>query len=389
MKIIIVGAGIAGLTFGLACHRAGIDVTIYDKAKELRNIGGGILLWPHGVRYLKWLGLSDCLAPFQVTIHNCNIISNSGQKIFSENCSTLYSLLDGEILPVDRGMLQQTLLAQLPSSILKLGKDCVAIQENPNKASIHFAEGSSDDADLIVGADGIFSTVRTYVNASATLEYTNHCWWGGIIDRKDIPYLDPTNTYVALGIRKTCIIWPASNEKIMWYLPVKMPVTELTSDKNGLPQLKSICENWSDTVKQIISATSNGKNFHLPIHTLPPQSTWTKQRVVLIGDAAHTLGPILAQGASMAIEDAFVLLNCLKKNTHTIPEILKHYETLRRDKYESLSRLETQTAAMFIPNNHEELEIMQQQMEFLDLVTMYKEVIPLVNEEACLRAIEV
>ncbi len=385
MKIIIIGAGIAGLTFGLACQRAGMDVKIYDKAKALRNIGGGILLWPHGMRYLEWLGIADCLHPFWVSVRGCRIVGHQGQMIFGENYSTLYTLIGGEILPVDRSLFQQALLAQLTENTLALGKMCKHVHSDQHHARVLFADGTQDCADLIVGADGIFSTVRKSFNLQASLQYTNFCWWGGIIEQAHAPKLSSDEVFIAMTQSKLCIVWPTQGERFMWYLPVKMPANDFIQAGNGFAQLQSICANWNNDVQQIINAPASAKSFHLAIHALPPQASWTTQRIVLIGDAAHALGPILGQGASQAIEDAFVLFHCLQKLTGDVPSMLKRYESLRRTRYERLCELENQAAAMMINDSLEALELFQQQVQQLDLATMYQDLIPLVDEKACLQ----
>lgn len=384
MKIIIIGAGIAGLTLGIVCQRAGIEVKIYEKASYLKNIGGGILLWPHGLRYLKWLGLSSCLDETYISIKGCEITGYKGEKIFSEDYTALYDLLNGEILPIERSLLQKNLLSQFPISHLQLNKTCVAVKSNEDRAQVIFADGSMDNADLVVGADGIHSAVRKSLNPNATLHYTNHCWWGGIIENKYVPMLASNKVYLTMGIGKLCIVWPTAGERFMWYLPVKMPQSKFILPGDGIAQLKSICTNWNEIVEKIITAPQSAQSFHLAIHALPPQPYWTNNRVVLVGDAAHTLGPILGQGASLAIEDVFILANCLLNKRIPLPTFLQNYEEMRRHRYGYLATLETQTAELMIYDEVEHLEWFQQQLPHMNLVTMYQNIIPLINEKACL-----
>ncbi len=384
MKVIIIGAGIAGLTLAHACRQAGIEVKLYDKAQQLRNIGGGILLWPHGVRYLKWLGLEACLQPFSVSIEGCNIIGHDGQQIFSENYAEINALLGGSILPIDRSAFQQALLTQLPDNLLQLNKACVRVETDEHQAHVIFADGTEDSADIIIGADGIHSTVRKSLHPLVQPEYTHYCWWGGIIEQKYLPNLTPDRVFVALGVKKICMIWPASNDRFMWYLPVKMPLADFqTNDPSQ--QLHAICKDWHPHIESLINAPAVAQSFQLPIYAVAPQPSWSNNRVVLIGDAAHALGPILGQGASQAIEDVYILINCLQRTTLAeIPNILSHYELLRKNKYAHLAALENQTAMAMISEDLASLKAFEAQAAELSLAMMYKDLIPFIDENACL-----
>lgn len=379
MKIIVVGAGIAGLTMALACQRVGINVKVYEKAKKLEHIGGGVLLWPHGLRYLDWLGLSQHVKPFSLPIKQCYILNEVGEKIFSEEYAHFYSLIGGEILPIDRSLLQQALVEQLQENSLQLNKACVAIQNEQDQATVIFADGTQDSADLIIGADGIHSIVRKSFNEQASPEYTNHCWWGGIVAQKDVPALVPNEVFTAIGLGKMCIAWPTHGECFMWYLPVKMPLEKVIRNGEEWSQLQSLCAGWNPAVEQLIQAPAVGKKFYVPIYALPPQERLSHHRVVLIGDAAHALGPVLGQGASQAIEDVFVLMQCLKDRIG-ISNILKKYEAFRHGKYKRIALLEDQVAATLINDNEESLALFKQQISQLDLATIYQDLIPLVNE---------
>ena len=293
-------------------------------------------------------------------------------------------MVGGEPLPIERHLFQQALLNELSPDCLVLGKPCVAVSEDAAKARVIFADGSEDEADLIVGADGINSVVRQCIAPAIQPEYTGICWWGGVVDREYIPHFPREESYVALGQGKAFFAWPAFDDKFIWYLPVRMPANDLTPAENGLPQLQSMCADWNVDVKQILSHSIENNRFHLPVYTLPAPTQWSTQRMTLIGDAVHATGPILAQGTSLAIEDAFILASCLQKNSQSISQVLKHYESLRRDKYARIVELENQSVDMMVTDSLDTLEVLQQQMKYLDLATMYKELIPLVDEHACL-----
>lgn len=384
MKIIIIGAGIAGLTLAKACQKAGFEVKIYEKAKKLSNIGGGILIWPHGMRCLQQLGLADSLSPFKTTIQSCNIYNVLGEKIFNENCSLLSQAIGGDIFPIDRSLLQTTLVESLPKNLISLNKNCVSIIHHAESAQVIFEDGTEDSADLIVGADGIYSRVGQYVAEKNSPIYTDHCWWGGIIDRKYIPHYSPYETHTILGQGKLCIVWPTYDDKLIWYVSVKMPATDLIRDKddNGMKQLKSICRDWNDDVNKIISAPVTHKNFHLSIYALPPRKRWSHDRVTLIGDAAHAMGPILAQGASLAIEDGFILSQCLENFGSDVSKAIHHFENSRHTIYQQIFDLENQATNIMITDDLQALEQLQQQLPHLNLLIFYQDLIPLVNENA-------
>tara|TARA_R110000868_G_scaffold350501_2_gene611715 strand:+ start:818 stop:1993 length:1176 start_codon:yes stop_codon:yes gene_type:complete len=383
MKVIIIGAGIAGLTFGLACQQAGWDVRIIEKAKKLECIGGGILLWPHGLRYLESLGLVDCLRSVQMSATRMNIVGHRGQVVYSEAHAELYRKLEGEILPVDRSEVQQRLVALLNEGVLSLGVSCTAIEEKDDGAYVMFDDGTEARADLVVGADGIHSSVRAAINPSAQPQYAGFCWWGGMIDRSVVPHFPVDEVQFILGQNKLCSIWPAHGERFMWYLPVKMPLSAFNQACDGQVQAQEICNGWHDDVVSIITAPQTTQRFHLPIDELAPGQLMTKGRTVLIGDAACASGPLLGQGANRAIEDAYVLVNSLKCDTSDVPQQLLSYAKKRLPRHQRFFELEHLSSDALMHESLEALMYFEEQLPHINLSLMYQDMIPLVNKEAC------
>ena len=382
MKVIIIGAGIAGLTLGLACQRAGMEVKIIEKAQELRTIGGGILLWPHGLHYLQQLGLADCLQTSWMSVRGMNICNHSGQYIYREEHAELYSLLDGEILPIDRSQLQQLLVAQLAQDTLTLGKACSKVENHADHVRVFFADGSEESADLVVGADGIHSAVRQAVFPHAKPAYSGFCWWGGIAARHYVPHFPVAEVQIVLGQSKLCSIWPTHGENFMWYLPVKMPLQDFAVQGDGRLQAETICQGWNDDVLRLIIAPQRAQRFHVPIYELAPARS-AVGRTVLIGDAASAFGPLLGQGANKAIEDAYVLALLLQHQTGDLPEILNRYEQLRHARHQRFFELERMSADAMIHDTSEALQFFEEQLPLINLTIMYQDMIPLVNREAC------
>lgn len=382
MKIVIIGAGIAGLTLGLACQRAGMDVRIYDQARQLRTIGGGILLWPHGLRFLDELGLRECLAPAWMSVRSMNIVSHRGHKLCGDDNADLYSLMDGEILPIDRSRLQQLLVAELADDTLVLGKTCRSVVNHADYSQVGFEDGSTVEADLIVGADGVHSAVRASLFPEAKLQYTGFCWWGGIVDHQVVPDFPIDEVQYILGQGKICSIWPTHGKRFMWYLPVKMPLESFEREDAGHALAQQLCQGWNDDVQRIISAPQQAQRFHVPIYDLPPQY-YSAGRTVLIGDAASAFGPLLGQGANKAIEDAYLLSTLLKNHSSHMQAVLPRYEVLRRARHQRFFDLEHLSADALIHETPEALNFFEKHLPGINLVTMYQDMIPLVNAAAC------
>lgn len=383
MKITIIGAGIAGLTLGLACQRAGMDVKIFEKANELRTIGGGILLWPHGLRFLQELGIADALQNAWMSVKSMNIISHSGKRICRDDHDEIYALLGGEILPIDRAHVQQLLVAQLNPGTLITGKACLSVESHADYACAYFADGSMHQADLIVGADGIHSVVRAAIFPEAKSTYTGFCWWGGIVSADVVPHFPVNEVQFILGQGKICSIWPTHGNRFMWYLPVKMTLDHFDHADESHTQALQFCRGWNDDVQRMIAAPQQAQRFHVPINELAPLPSSFTGRTVLIGDAASAFGPLLGQGANKAIEDAYLLATLLCQHPQDLHMMLRHYDTLRRSRHQRFFDLERMSADALIHETPEALQFFEEQLPNINLVTMYQDMIPLVNEAAC------
>lgn len=349
MKIIIIGAGLAGLTLANACEKSKIDYHLFEKTATLKNIGGGVLLWPHGQRYLNWLGLDKILDEYKTLILNCSVKNAQNNLLFNEDLAIINQLLDGAALPIDRSQLQQALVAQLPANKLSFAKRCQSIIGN----TVFFEDGTCAEGDLIIGADGVHSVVRQSIFPNANLIKTQHCWAGGIVPQNSLPDFFKLGVTLQVALHQLLIIWPLCGERFMWYNPHN-----------------SHAKPWYHHLSQ--------REFNLPIYELMPLSSIKKEKVILIGDAAHAMGPILGQGISLAIEDVYLLMQCIRSST-----LLNKYSQERCKRYQLIHALEKQSANTMINNNDADLQEFERQMQSITLADMYRELIPLVNEQAC------
>jgi 2-polyprenyl-6-methoxyphenol hydroxylase-like FAD-dependent oxidoreductase len=386
MKIIVVGAGIAGLTFALACHANGMQVKIVDKAKALRGIGGGIFLWPHGYRYLQELGLHKKIESVCVTAKYSNFYGNSGNLLLRDSHDEIHSLLNSGIFPLDRSYLQQSLIEQLPEGVLELNKSIISIENKADRVRVFFTDGTDETADLIVGADGVHSVVRKHIFPAREEVYSGYCWWGGMVDRKHVPHFARDEVRFTVGQAKVFSVWPVHGERFMWYLPAKLALDQFTPDR-GQEQVEALCADWPQDMLQIVSAPQSAERFNVPVYEVAPSEIISHGRVALIGDAACTFGPLLGNGVNKAIEDAFVLAKLLQQTGVSLSARLQRYQQLRFPRHQRFFELERMCADSVMQVSSEAVQQFEAALPYAKVVMMYQDVIPLVNTEACAKII--
>lgn len=381
MKIIVVGAGIAGLTFGLACHARGMQVKIVDKAKALQSIGGGIFLWPHAVRYLQELGLYESIQTECMAAQATNLFGHRGNLLLRDSLLEIYKLIDGEILTLDRSAMQQCFISLLPAGMLTLDKACVGIENKSDYARIFFADGTEETADLIIGADGVHSAVRQSLFPEREAAYSGFCWWGGMVDRKYVPHYVRDEARFTVGQDQLCSVWPIKGERFMWYLPVKMPLTQYIPE-HGQTQVEAYCQQWPDDILRLVSSPQSAQHFYVPIYEVEPAKKITHGRTALIGDAACTIGPLLGLGVNKAIEDAYILAMPLQNNSSSLTAKLNHYQQLRWQRHQRFNELEHMSAESLMQSSSEALRQFEAALPHATITMMYQDMIPLVNSAA-------
>lgn len=377
-KIIIIGAGVAGLTLALACQAQGLQVKLFDKAKTLRGIGGGILLWPHAVRYLEALGLLPLLQDQLITAKNTSMLGRRGNLLLQEPLADIYALLGGGIHPMERSILQERFVNALTPTTLTLNKTCAGIENKTDYAEVFFTDGTRESADIVVGADGVHSALRHLLFPSREPQYAGFCWWGGIVENHHVPAFAAEDVTYQFGINMNCSIWPVAGERFMWYLPVKMPLNTF-SPEVGIEQAKALTAHCHPDITRLVHAPQTEQSFHVPIFESAPMTELFHGRTVLIGDAACTFGPLLGQGVNKAIEDAFMLATLLKTSTLPIPLLLQRYQQLRHTRHQRFYELEHMAAAALIQENETMLTELEAALPDMTLVSMYQDVIPLAN----------
>jgi 2-polyprenyl-6-methoxyphenol hydroxylase-like FAD-dependent oxidoreductase len=347
MKVIIVGGGIAGLSLALSLHQAGIGVRVYEAVGDLVPLGVGINLQPAAVRELTELGLGDALAQTGIATRELTYFNKFGQRIWSEP----RGLSAGYKWPqysIHRGRLHFLLLGATRGRIgddnFRSGLRLVRFEQNHDRVVATFRNSSStallsDDADILVGADGIHSTVRRqlYLN-EAEPRFAGQFLWRAAVDTE--PFLGGHTMIIAGHFTQRIIVYPIARGDSEGHLltnwicqlavadgaPLREDWNRRVPNKRVLAAFDKWRFPWFD-LPALISRTP--EIFEFPLVDRDPVQGWSFDRVTLIGDAAHPMQPIGSQAGTQAIIDARALTAALLATSNPV-EALKRYDSERR-----------------------------------------------------------
>ena len=343
MKVVVCGGGIGGLATALSLHAAGIDVDVYEASPEVEELGVGINVLPHAMRELTELGLADELADVGLATSETVMFNRHGQEIWRDPAGLAegylwpqYSIHRGRLL----GLLYRAALDRLGADRIHTGHEGVEHTQDTDSATLRFADGTSATGDLLVGADGLGSVIRSqhYPDEGAPL-------WNGVTMYRAIAIAEPPlsgSSMVLIGKSgRRAVIYPISARGEDGRAEVNLVLDAKVSEARAMPRhdwrhevdtadveehFGSMRFDWID-VDALIRAA--GQWWQYPMVDRDPLPRWTFGRVTLMGDAAHPMYPVGSNGASQAIIDARTLAHALA----TEPDMetaLHKYEEARR-----------------------------------------------------------
>jgi len=330
LKAIIIGAGIGGLTAGIALKQAGYDVVIYERVSKLRPAGAGISLWSNGVKVLNRLGLGDKMAAIGGEMNRMEYRSHCDEPLSDIDLRPLFKKIGQRPYPVARTDLQEMLLAAFGPESVHLGMKCVAVEQTKESATAFFEDGSQATGDLIVAADGIRSIVREHIlGKSLSLRYAGYVNWNGLVPAS--PALCEADNWVLyVGEGKRASMMPVAGDRFYYFFGVPMPIGSHTAPEDRREELAGYFSDWPDPVQSLIQTLDPTKSNRLEISDIDPPERLMKGRIALLGDAAHATTPTLGQGGCQAMEDAFVLTQFLTTTNISVVDALERYEQARK-----------------------------------------------------------
>lgn len=337
MEITIIGAGMEGLTTGIALKKFGHQVTIYEQAEQILPVGAAISLWSNGVKCLNYLGLTEQVEKLGGKMDNLAYIDGLTGDVMTQ--FSLYPLIE-EVgqrpYPVSRAELQNMLMDEFGREDIHLAKKMISFVEEGERVKIQFADGSEIESDLLVGADGTHSITRAYVlGEQVERRYAGYVNWNGLVDvSDDYAAADQWTTFVGEGKRVS--LMPVANNRFYFFFDVPLAVG-LENDRSQYKALfKQYFKGWCEPVQKLIDAVDVQKTNRVEIHDIEPFADFYKGRVVIVGDAAHSTTPDIGQGGCQAMEDAIYLARSLQINTLGLQDSLRRYQNKRNERANEL-----------------------------------------------------
>jgi salicylate hydroxylase len=348
LRVAVVGAGIAGLTFAAMLRRSGRRVEIFEQASQLAAVGAGIQLAPNAVRVMERLGLGERLYRVGVRPRAIQMSRwDDGRTIvrmpLGEECERRFG---SPYYVLHRADLHAALLQLVHPSSVHLGLRCVAIDEGPDEVELRFEGGLRHVADVVVGADGIHSRVRARLSSDRP-RFSGHAIYRGVVpaDRITSFHGDP-RVQLWLGPHQHCVAYPVSKGTLVSFgatVPADEARRESWSEEGRVSDILAAYQGWHPAVLEVLTAADTVGRWTL--HDRDPVATWSTDRVTLIGDAAHPMLPFFAQGANQAVEDAAALVACLNgAGGGSVASALRRYEEVRWARTDEVHRQSRQNA---------------------------------------------
>jgi salicylate hydroxylase len=354
-KVLIVGAGLGGLSAASCLMQAGFDVEIYEQARVLSEVGAGIQLSANAMHVMRYLGLDEAIinlgvrpGAFVFRLHDTGEIIQ--QFPLSEEHERQHGAPYIQIHRADLHDLLAENARKLKPDVIRLNKQAVGFSEEADGVELNLRDGTTTHGDILVGADGLKSIIARQIVGQISASYTGDAAWRITVPIERLPnnFIDQVmSVFMGPGGHAVCYYVRAG--KILNF--VGIVETDDVSEESWTmkfpwEQLKDDYRGWHSTIQFIIDAADKDKCYRWSLHNRLPIRNWSTRRVTILGDAAHATLPYLAQGAAMAIEDGAVLARAIRQ-TATVPEALDLYQRNRVDRTARVVEQSTQNRALF------------------------------------------
>jgi FAD-dependent urate hydroxylase len=330
LRIGIIGGGLGGLAAAIALRNTGQQPVVFEQTEEFGAVGAGISLWPNGVKVLNLLGLGPRIAAAGGRMDRMVYAHRHGRILTELALEPLYDTVGQRAWPLARADLQDILVEAVGAGSIRFGMRCQSVGSDGDSAIARFEDGTEFECDLLVAADGTHSRIRPWVA-------------GGPVERRYVGYVNfntvlpadrrlaPDDTWITwVGDGKRASVMPCGEGRTYVFLDIPMPSREADQpDDQPHDELRKAFGDWTGPVRHLLDDLEGRPVNRVLIHDLPPVPRWSRDRVVLLGDAVHTMAPDLGQGGCQALEDGLVLAHYLASTDRSVADAVSRYQMER------------------------------------------------------------
>ncbi|ODU02878.1 MAG: hypothetical protein ABS81_16165 [Pseudonocardia sp. SCN 72-86] len=328
MRAVVVGGGIGGLASAVALRRAGLDVTVFERAPAFGEVGAGLTLMSNALRGLEVLGLRDAVVDGGVAEAPVGTRTPDGRWLSRLRADEAASRLGAAAVGIHRARLLQILLDALPTDALQAGTEVVGVEAGPPATVDCVRAGVEDtvEADVVVVADGIDSRLRSaLLPGSGGTRHSGSTAWRAVTAE---PWTEPLSPAITWGPGSEFGIVPLGDGRVYWYGATRLAPGTRFDDEAAEARYRF--GGWHDPILRLMDATDPATVIRHDLRDLAtPLPTYVVGATALLGDAAHAMVPHLGQGACQAIEDAVALGAAFSGGT-LAAEALRRYDSERR-----------------------------------------------------------
>jgi 2-polyprenyl-6-methoxyphenol hydroxylase-like FAD-dependent oxidoreductase len=305
--VLIVGGGIGGLTLAAALREVGIGVELVERAESWPAVGAGLSIQPNGMRILRRLGLDASVIRRGCLVKRWVFADHDGTALCEIDLGSVWGDV-GPFVGIARAMLEDALVEGAAGVPCRLGTTVTSILDVGSQVEAELSDGSREVYDLVIGADGLHSSVRAMTFGDVTPTFAGHISWRSIS-----PMTLPGPPSVQFWLGERCFFGLCSIGGGQTYGFGHVASEHEHDQLEGrLDRLRARFAHFGPTVQDFLSGLERDEQIHCSSISWVENDAWHKGRVVLVGDAAHATSPMMGQGANLAMEDAWVLAEVLR-----------------------------------------------------------------------------
>jgi 6-hydroxynicotinate 3-monooxygenase len=313
----MIGAGLGGAAGAALLHQQGFNVKVYEQAPAFSRLGAGIHLGPNVMKVMRKIGIEDAL----------NSTGSHPDFWYSRDWKTgeyiaeiplgdyALSHYGASYLTVHRGDFHKLMIDAIPPSILSFGKKLSAVEDLGDVVRLSFTDGTTEEADIVIGADGINSKVRDTLLGPELPIYSGYVGHRAVFPIKNVKNFKHDLCTKWWSDDRHMMVYFVTDKQDEIYYVTGVPEEKWDMSKSWVPsskeEMRAAFDGWHEGVQSLIEATEEVTKW--PLLERDPLPLWSRGRLVLLGDACHPMKPHMAQGAAMAIEDAAMLVRCFQE----------------------------------------------------------------------------